>query len=359
MKLRITLAALGLALAVTGCHSIGPATAARDRSDYSTAILESWKRQTLLNIVRPRYMDPPIFVDVGQIVAGYSVETTVNAGGQISSDRAVQGNSAIFGGAAKFTDRPTITYTPLTGNRFIKGLMTPLPPESVFFTIQSGWPADAVLFASLASINGLKNQGASVGGVTEPDPDFVKVLALMRKIQLSGGVGMRVEQDAAKAQSTLLTFRFRDVSPETVEDSREMRRLLKLDLDAEDFKLVFGATAKDGKEVAVLTRSILQLMATIASQAEVPPEDVRDGRATPGAERTTDSAPDALRLIRIRSSKGKPENAFVAVDYRDDWFWIDDRDLKSKRAFSFMMMLFTLADTAEKEPLPLITIPAQ
>ena len=42
------------------------------------------------------------------------------------------------------------------------------------------------------------------------------------------------------------------------------------------------------------------------------------------------------------------------VDYRDHWFWIEDRDLKTKRVFAF-----TLADTSDKESLPLITIPAQ
>jgi hypothetical protein len=52
-------------------------------------------------------------------------------------------------------------------------------------------------------------------------------------------------------------------------------------------------------------------------------------------------------------------DAFVAVAYRNHWFWIDDRDLRTKRAFAFMMMLFTLAETGEREVPPLITIPAQ
>jgi len=64
-------------------------------------------------------------------------------------------------------------------------------------------------------------------------------------------------------------------------------------------------------------------------------------------------------LVRIHSSNSKPSDASVAVPYRGHWFWIDDRDLRSKRAFAFMLMLFTLADTGQKENLPLITIPAQ
>src|SRR5262245_57809242 len=351
------LAAVGLAI-VSGCRSIGPATVARDRFDYSGSMSESWKRQTLLNIVKLRYLDPPIFVDVGQIVSGYSLETGVNVGGQLSSSDAIQRNSLLLGTSARFTDRPTVTYMPLTGNKFVKGLMMPLPPESVFFTIQSGWPADGVLFAAAASINGLKNQETSLGGVNPPDPDFLRALALLRKIQLSGAVGMRVMQDPQKRDTTLLTFRVKDISEETLNDVRELRRLLRLDPDASEIKLVFGATAANDKELAVLTRSILHLMQTMASQVEVPPEDLAQTRAVPGWESAQDK-PGAMRLVRIQSSKRKPTDTFVAIDYRDHWFWIDDRDLKTKRAFAFMMMLFTLADTSDKENLPLITIPAQ
>ena len=348
----------GLGLFISGCQSIGPGTVPRDRSDYSTSIGDSWKRQTLLNIVKLRFVDPPIFVDVGQIVAGYSLQTGVTAGGTLSTEKAVQGNFLSASGQAVYTDRPTITYVPLTGNKFVRGLMTPLSPESVFFTIQSGWPADGVLFASVASINGLKNQETSIAGVNPPDADFMRVLQLLRKIQLSGAMSMRVQTDAQKNQTTLLTVRGKDVPPAIAEYGREVRRLLRLDPDAQEFKLVFGSTPANNQEVAVITRSMMQLMATMASQVEVPPEEVAQGRATPGWD-TVANDTNAVRMIRIKCSKTKPADAFVNVDYRDHWFWIDDRDLKSKRVFSFMMMLFTLADTGEKENLPLITIQAQ
>ena len=350
---------LALTLAATmGCRSVGPATVARNRFDYSASISESWKRQTLLNIVKLRYFDPPIFVDVGQIVAGYQLQGNATLAGQISSGSAVQGNSLTMGGSATYIDRPTITYVPLTGNKFIKGLMTPLSPESVFFTIQSGWPADGVLFATVASINGLKNQESSIGGVKPPDPDFMRVLALMRKIQISGAVALRVKQDTDKQQTSLLTLRTKDVPPETLDDIHELRGLLKLDPDASEFKLVFGASAASDKEVAVVTRSLMQQMATMASQVDAPVEDIKQSRATPGWEEVHDNT-NAVRLIQIHSSKNAPPDAFAAINYRGHWFWIDDCDLKSKRVFAFMMMLFTLAETGEKEPLPLVTIPAQ
>ena len=63
--------------------------------------------------------------------------------------------------------------------------------------------------------------------------------------------------------------------------------------------------------------------------------------------------------MRIRSGKERPESAYAAVKYRDYWFWIDDSDLRTKRAMTAVMFFFTLADTGSSDKLPLITIPAQ
>ena len=205
---------------------------------------------------------------------------------------------------------------------------------------------------------GLKNQGTSVNGITPPDPGFMRVLQLMREIQLSGAVAMRIKQDDANQQTTLLTFRAKDISTQTLANIHELRQLLRLDPDVEEIKLVFGSNPVNDREVAMVTRSMLQQMSTMASQVDVPAEDVAQGRATPGWETVTNGV-GWPRLVQIHSSKEEPKDAFASISYRGHWFWIDDRDLKSKRTFTFMMLLFTLADTGEKEPLPLVTIPAQ
>src|SRR5678810_263131 len=121
----------GTAALFTGCTHLGPGTIPVDRFDYSSSIADSWKQQTLLNIVKVRYMDLPMFVDVASIVAGYSLQTGVSVNGVLSSERAVQGNYGSIGGQAVYTDRPTITYVPMTGEKFLRGLITPIDPKNI------------------------------------------------------------------------------------------------------------------------------------------------------------------------------------------------------------------------------------
>jgi hypothetical protein len=129
--LAVTLTTL-MTLVSTGCAHIGPKSVAVDRFDYSTAIADSWKQQTLLNIVKLRYLDLPVFVDVASVVSGYSLESSDNLGAQFTSSSQLLGNTYSIGGSSRFTDRPTITYMPMTGETFLRSMITPIDPKNIF-----------------------------------------------------------------------------------------------------------------------------------------------------------------------------------------------------------------------------------
>ena len=180
----------------------------------------------------------------------------------------------------------------------------------------------------------------------------------MREVQAAGAVGMRVEEDKAKGATGVVFFRRDDVPPEILEKAAEIRRLLKLPADQQKFALIYSPVRGAEGELAVNSRSMLQIMGAFASYLDVPEEHLkdaqRDARPSSTPPRRAGRTP-----VRIHSGKEKPADAFAAVHYRDHWFWIDDGDWQTKRALTAVMFFFTLAETGASEKLPLITIPAQ
>ncbi|HZN65687.1 MAG TPA: hypothetical protein VFB66_10310 [Tepidisphaeraceae bacterium] len=357
VNVRVLLSLVILALVGGGCRSIGPRTVASDRVDYSRAIADSWKRQTLLNIVKLRYFDPPIFVDVGSVVSGYSLETGLSVTG--TALPYANGDSIGVQGSGRFTDRPTITYIPLTGNRFVAGLMMPITPESLLFTIQSGWPADVMLRLGAGSINGLRNESVRAAGVREADPRFERVAQLMRAVQDSGAMSVRVVPGQSGGRGTMIVLRRENVPPEVARQVTELGGLLGLEPGRGEYRVAYGSLNVDGGEIAILTRSLFHVIGTMASRAELPPRDVAQGRASLPLPPAATAAGPRAPFIRCSPKRPPAGAAFASVSYRGHWFWIDDRDLLAKREFAFVMLLFTLADTGPERDRPVITIPAQ
>jgi len=356
-RLAATMLCLSAAASFAGCMSLGPKSIPADRFDYSTAVADSWKQQTLLNIVKLRYMDLPVFVEVASIVAGYSMETTGSAGAQFFSGNTNLGNNLSVGASGKFTDRPTITYVPLTGEKFLRGLMTPIEPRNIFFMLQSGYAADFILSLTVEALNGVRNRSTGGGVVREADPEFVRVAQLMRELQIAGAVALRIEEEKDKGSTSVLVFRRDDMPPEITEKSAEIRRLLKLSPDARRFVLTYGPMNASDTELAVHSRSMLQIMGAFASYMDVPDAHVEDHSAIPGnGNGPTD---DQRQGVRIHSGREKPADAFAAVRYREHWYWIENGDWLSKRALTAIMFFFTISESGSNEQLPLITIPAQ
>ncbi len=143
----------------------------------------------------------------------------------------------------------------------------------------------------------------------------------------------------------------------TVKDeSRLVRELLGLDPQAKEFSVVFGVMPGSDREVAMLTRSMLEIMIELGAGIELPEKDLQEARVLVAP--SVDRPGEEIGLpVRIHSG-AKPSDAYAAVRYRDTWFWIDDRDVPSKRTFTFLMILFSLAEAGQSPTAPLVTVPA-
>ena len=340
-------------LVTMSCVSVGPKTIPRDRIEYVQALRESWKRQILLNMVALRYGEAPVFLEVASVINQYSVTGQASAGAGWSS---TLGNSQSVGIAGQYADRPTITYAPLTGEKFVRSMLTPIPPPSLIGMVQAGWPVDFVFRLAVRSMNGLKSaSGARLMGTT-PSPDFYRVLEALRRIQQSGVIGMRVEKRNERDVAVLfLSAKDAEVA---AADIRFVREKLGLAEGADEIRVTFGAVPTDNREIAMITRSMTEVMMELASWIDIPPEHVAEGRAGPGQIATTIEGIEISALIRVHFAAEEPAGAFTAVSLRDHWFFIDDKDLPSKRVFSFLMILLSLAETGGGQAAPVVTVQA-
>ena len=108
------------------------------------------------------------------------------------------------------------------------------------------------------------------------------------------------------------------------------------------FPIRFGFGGGRPDEIRIYTRSLLEILGNLAAQIEVPARDVAAGRTYP----TETSRPSCRRCPTWRSTHLaiEPIDAFVAVEYRGTWFWIDDNDYRAKRVFSVLLLLLNLVD---------------
>ena len=351
--MRTPLAALLLVLAA--CSSLGPGTIGRDRFDYNQSVAQSWKEQTLLNVVRLRYYDTPTFLEVSQIVSGYTWEGEVS----VSAFDTDPGGGVTTAGRGTYTDRPTITYRPLTGAEVSKNILTPIQPEAVLFLLQSGYPAREIFHLCVQSINGVGNDYAGATGYRRADPRYERMLELLQGLQAAGGLNIQIVRDDAtdaggRKATIVLVSAGSSPSEQVLAQAAELREILGLEAGVNELTVVFGGAFEGGRHLSMRTRSMLQILRELSAYIEVPREHVEEGRALPPFAGRDGTGVDLG--LRIWSGPARPDDAAVAVRYRDAWFWVDDRDGRSKLVLGFALILFSLAETGSDVALPVLTI---
>ena len=329
----LALALLGLA----ACASVGPKTIPRDQFDYGQAIANSWKEQLLTNMIRMRYVEAPVFVNVSSVINQYSLEGNVALGVGANSS-ITSGNTATVGGSARFTDRPTITYTPVS-------------PEAIFALVQAGWLPEVIMRLTVRSMNRVRNASAAPLNRRPADRRFMELMQVWGRLREARALGLRRDSDGE--DSKIVVYQTLDEpEPQVERDLQFLREALDLDPGAREYTMSYGLIPNHPNEIAVLTSSMLELLNDLGWRVDVPPEHVEEGRTGSTFVDPEGTPP----LIRVHVARERPADAYAAIRSRDCWFYIDDRDMFSKRTFAIMQILLSLTESGEAARGPVVTI---
>jgi hypothetical protein len=309
-------------------------------------------------------------------------------------------------GRLAFADRPTISFAPQRSPELTKGLLSRIPLDTLYLFVGTAEGVERHLRLFVRNLNGLDNCGGT-GPHSPRAPEFHEfrsVAGLIDELQKQRQLVLAVEQrevevpdpvpldshgmpDLAKIKAAGLNVRSRGekqghvlthtkavhvlrfqhevlACPEVL----ELVRLLRLEPGHDSYDVEeliqgqFRPSDSDGQRtrIDVTMRSVLEVMFFLSQAVNVPPEHICSGLVV--ETQNPDGSPfdwDAVLgdLFHIRVTRHKPKSAFLAVQYRGYWFYIDDADTTSKITLTLFNDLFRLQRIGAAEGQPLLTLP--
>jgi hypothetical protein len=392
-----------LVLGAAGC-SVGPTVACSNRAGYNAAVQRSSNEQLLLNMVRLKYREPMLFLQVGSIASHFNYSAGASASASFPD---ASPDTYGAGASASYSEQPTLTYTPLEGEQFASRILTETDMGTFALLVRGGWNIEDVMRIMVERVGPLRNypSASAAGGPKTSYERFIEVAHAWRALQREGrlsflrvsGEPVTVAEDipaGGLGLSDYLSVDQAGYALRPVEDGYELTRsgppTLVVEAEYADaaaadrtaellgvqpqrrrvngrvvdrVRLVpshaFSVADAAPDEVPVQLRSYSDLLYYVAQGIEVPEAHRREGRIKVYTD--LEGNPVNRRrftsdLLDVRCSESRPADAFVAVRYRGRWFYIADTDTGSKDAFALLSIVFAL-QSKESRAMPVLTLP--
>lgn len=393
-----------LAVGLAGC--IGPEAVRQTRMRYNEVVRDTNDAQLLMNIVRLRYADSPVFIDLPNITSQFEIAGRGNYNGGTGNQ--FPGRTSLGYGELSLRDTPTLSYHPREGREIAKALLTPLSAD-LFSVVNAGADVEQLLLLTVNDLNDVPNAPRATTmtpRVPDDNTEFVRgirILADLREREATElAIATHEDEDPASdpmpaqgvAGRDLLNaardgyvFRTRGddhvtllkreremvvkIRPAYVHSSemQEVARIFRLTPGLSRYR-VKSELADDpehmhasplGDDTIYLNmRSVLQIMTFLSKGVCVPEEHFRSGvaPATPGPNGCPfDWTRVTAGHFQVHAQKHRPRDAEAAVHYRGYWFFIASNDVKSRATLAILEILFALQESDGKNAGPLLTLP--
>ncbi len=264
-------------------------------------------------------------------------------------------------GGIGYLERPNIIYIPLTGEQLVTQLLTPIDLSSLRLLRGAGWEFDDILRVFVKSINGIHNATTAASATPEGVPEYLefrKVAEAIDELEDRAMLGIsRIERDEDEITIMQITAEGRKTKY-----FQTLVEIIALDPMAEYYVLDLGVQGLNSTSGTFLldTRPILAAMFYLGQSIEFPPDILASGVVNvsydPEGE-PFDWSPVFKGLMSIKASKKKPGDYFVAVAYKDLWYFIEQTDVASKETLTMLGTLIALKAGGKVRADPILTLP--
>lgn len=330
------------------------------RHAYNIEVQKTNAEEMLLNLVRLRYFDSPFFLQVSSVTSQYTWKNAASISAPIPGFN--EANPGSLQGATEWQTQPTVQYTPLDGKEFSDQLMQPVDIKIIQQLIYSGWDIDRVFLLAIQSFNEYHNltKEGSVRKELYKYEKFNEILKCLQNLQFDEKLQIGIKQTKYQdntIQSLQIAF------PKNDENSEKIANILNITELSDSKYLISAIEGFDEKgDIGILTRSLLSCMYYLSQSVLVPKEDIQAGKAAKISQ--SEYAEEEVErifkdLLTIYCCKSKPDNCYVCVKYRNNWFYVKDTDIHSKKTFALLLELFNLQSGRKQEQNfgPVLTLP--
>lgn len=349
----------------TGCATVGPRSISNGRMAYNDAIVATNNEQMLAMIVRMRYQEPVGLLAVAGVTASMRLQATAGAQFGVGAQSTFEGNLVPLAAGATYEENPTISYTPVQGENYLRQLLSPIPLDLTILLLNAMGDSPLGTTLLVRRINGVRNPdfppdhpADSSGDASDAETRrFARVAELFASLHRMGSLSWVQEKGEKPALAMLL----QGSGDEHARRVNELSELLDLGVPQEiDHTIILpvdlGIGVRPKGTIELETRSAYDLFQVAAAAVDVPPEHLESGLA-----RSLPQTGLAARSIRIVRSDKRPADALTAIRHHGYWYSIDGHDQQSKAVFRLLEALMSarLADSADtRAAMPILTIPA-
>ncbi|MDX2477752.1 MAG: hypothetical protein QNL05_10370 [Gammaproteobacteria bacterium] len=340
---------------LAGCTTLGPTAIRSGRLAYNNAIIETENQQMLMVAIHNRYQERGNLLAVASVTANVRVRTSAGIQPGIGNENNYAGNLVPFSAGVFYEENPTISYTPVGGEKYMRQLFSPVP-ISILAQLTGTLSDPAPFYNSLvSSVNGIYNPDF-YHAATEPDLRFSRLVAILAS--LTQAQRLHWLEDPKQDGSFSIHIDRSRAGFET--DITKLLALLGLKppKDPSDAIIIPVTLALDRRSkggIGITTRSVWDLVEILTASIEIPEKDQKNG--------ITASYPPpgpVGKTLRVRRAEDRPKHASVAVKYRGGWFYIDEKNQATKQYFRLLgtMWSVTIAETSvNSSASPVLTVP--